>query len=325
MESLSYFWANYDCPLSGAGKTQYLLSLLLSAQMPAPQGLFRPTLYISTEGALATNRLTEILSNHPLLCTQESPPSLSKVLSIQTPDLESQEHIITYQLPVVIERENIGLVIIDSIAANYRAERSDSATGSALAERSNQLARLGAQLRGLALAHNCAIVVANQVSDRFVPISSIASHPAAKSVIVSAPYPPSSSAPCQQSHVFNPLNLDHQLRFFSGWGSDPNSGVHSLKNPSLGLVWANQIACRIVLIKESCYKLSNPEGMFSATGGDKSVDWGFQTWRRFMKVAFAAWVESTCDAGQGVEFEIWSGGLRAVEARATDADLHGPV
>lgn len=320
MKSPSDFSTNCDCPFSGAGKTQYLLTLLLSAQLPAPQGLFRPTLYISTEGALATNRLTQILSNHPLLRTQESPPSLSKVLSILTPDLESQEHIITYQLPVVIERENIGLVIIDSIAANYRAERSDSVTGSALAERSNQLARLGAQLRGLALAHDCAIVVANQVSDRFAPVSSMASHPAAKSGLVSAPYQPSSSVPCRQPHGFNPLNLDHQLRFFSGWGSDPSSGVHSLKSPSLGLVWANQIACRIVLIKESCYRVSNSEGIVSDTGGDESVDWGSQTWRRFMKVAFAAWAESTCDAGQGVEFEIWSGGLRAVKAQATDAE-----
>ena len=320
MKSPSYFWANCDCPLSGAGKTQYLLTLLLSAQLPAPQGLFRPTLYISTEGALATNRLTQILSNHPILCTQECPPSLSKVITIQTPDLESQEHIITYQLPVVIERDNIGLVIIDSIAANYRAERSDSATGSALAERSNQLVRLGAQLRGLALAHNCAIVVANQVSDRFVPVSSMASQPVAKSALVSAPSQPPSSIPCQQSHGFNPLSLDHQLRFFSGWGSNPTSGVHNLKSPSLGLVWANQIACRIVLIKESCHKKSHSEEIVGVTGGDESVDWGFQTWRRFMKVPFAAWAESTCDAGQGVEFEIWSGGLRAVKAQATDAN-----
>ena len=220
----------------------------------------------------------------------------------------------------MIERENIGLVIIDSIAANYRAERSDSAAGSALAERSNQLAKLGAQLRGLALAHNCAIVVANQVSDRFAPASSMTSHPAAKPGLIMAPYQPSPSVPCRQPHGFNPLNLDHQLRFFSGWGSNPTSGVKSLKSPSLGLVWANQIACRIVLIKESCHKVSKSGGIVSDTGGYESVDWGSQTWRRFMKVAFSAWAESTCDAGQGVEFEIWSGGLRAVKTRATDAE-----
>ena len=218
----------------------------------------------------------------------------------------------------MIEREHIGLVIIDSIAANYRAERSDSATASALAERSNQLAKLGAQLRGLALAYDCAIVVANQVSDRFAPVPSTASHPVVKSVLVSAPSQPSSSVPCQQSHGFNPLNLDHQLRFFSGWGSDPTSGGYSLKSPSLGLVWANQIACRIVLIKESRHEISNFEGTVSDTGGDESVDLVSQTWRRFLKLAFAAWAESTSDAGQGVEFEIWSGGLRAVKARATD-------
>lgn len=253
-----------------------------------------------------------------MLCDRGSAPSLSKVFSIQTPDLESQEHIITYQVPIAIEREKIGLVIIDSIAANYRAERDDSNTGSAMAERSGHLAKLGAHLRSLARDYNCAIVVANQVSDRFAPLPPTAPRTTAKPLVTSSPYQPSSSLPqYQQSKGSNPLVLDHQLRFFSGWGSDPASGAHSLKSPSLGLVWANQIACRIVLIKEACYK-ANPMVLLGEAAEKEFADWSSCTWRRWIKVAFSSWVEGTSDSGHGVEFEIWSGGLRAVNVQTKD-------
>ncbi|OJJ35242.1 hypothetical protein ASPWEDRAFT_501621 [Aspergillus wentii DTO 134E9] len=81
-------------------------------------------------------------------------------------DLESQEHILNYQLPVAISRYNVGLVVIDSITSNYRAEHSSSGI-QALSMRSGELAKLGQLLRNLAVNENLAVVVANQVSDRF--------------------------------------------------------------------------------------------------------------------------------------------------------------
>ncbi|KAL9012621.1 MAG: hypothetical protein Q9180_009085, partial [Flavoplaca navasiana] len=160
---------------SGAGKTQFLLSLLLTAQLPPPAGLSRPAVYISTEHALPTSRLAQLLRDNPHLASlpASSKPTLNRIFSIQTPDLESQDHILTYQLPILLARNKIGLIIIDSIAANYRAERSSSSTsGAALGLRSTQLIQLGHQLRSLAREHNCAIVVSNQVADRFAPILS---------------------------------------------------------------------------------------------------------------------------------------------------------
>ena len=300
---------------SGAGKTQLLLTLLLSAQLPAPHGLGRSTLYLSTEAPLATSRLTQILSAHPLLQAQAVLPSLSRVLGIQTPDLESQEHIITYQVPIALERENVGLIIIDSIAANFRAERSMSNVAAALAERSGQLARLGAQLRDLARIYNCAIVVANQVSDRFAPVSLMPTSSTARSLGSSSPHHPVSSLPRHQLQHHNTINLDQQLRFFSGWGSDPASGAQSLKSPSLGLVWANQVACRIVLIKEAWH--DGPATAITCRHDTipGSADWNSRSWRRWMKVAFGAWVEATPDAERGIEFYIWSGGLKAIDTR----------
>lgn len=153
---------------SGSGKTQFLLNLLLAAQLPSPKGLGRKAIYISTEAPLSTPRLSQILQSHPYLSNLSGceKPSLANVLSITAIDLETQDHILNYQLPVAIQRYNVGLVVIDSIAANYRAEHaSNSMQG--LSARSGELAKLGHMLRNLAVREDVAIVVANQVSDRF--------------------------------------------------------------------------------------------------------------------------------------------------------------
>ncbi|KAJ5771028.1 uncharacterized protein N7511_003079 [Penicillium nucicola] len=153
---------------SGSGKTQFLMSLCLAVQLPKPYGLRRRALYISTEHPLSTPRLSQLIECHPILSSlsAEEAPSLEDILSINAMDLEAQDHILNYQLPVAIQRYNIGLVIIDSITSNYRAEHS-STDAIALATRTNELAKLGHMLRNLAVDQDVAIVVANQVSDRF--------------------------------------------------------------------------------------------------------------------------------------------------------------
>ena len=394
--------------LSGAGKTQFLLSLLLSAQLPPPCGLSRPTLYISTEHPLPTTRLAQILSAHPKLAlstpdlsplfnhedsTATTRPSLSRIFTLQTPDLESQDHILTYQLPVALERHNIGLVIIDSIAANYRAEMSSHATnttndrasasvtasgptsglnaasntrGASLAHRSSELIRLGQLLRNLARDFNVAIVVANQVADRFSPLppprvgaenqSRVLDlrqqHNLSSSPTLGALAQPSSSAstsafnsealigpsyapddggaegPAEQNLFSTPistiLSLDHQQRWFTGWGDSPSS--RNPKTPSLGLVWSNQIACRIALLKEPAYlshmthahllseDMQNRSDMNNENEitGEGSAEWAPRHWRRWMRVVYAPWVQGVGEGEPGVEIEVWAGGVRSL-------------
>ncbi|KAK1140772.1 DNA repair protein rhp57 [Aspergillus melleus] len=153
---------------SASGKTQFLLTLLLSVQLPSPRGLGKSAIYISTEAPLSTPRLSQLLDCHPYLSTlpRDEAPSLQNVLSINAMDLETQDHILNYQLPVAIGRYNVGLVVIDSITSNYRAEHT-STNIQGLTTRSWELARLGQLLRNLAAKEGIAIVVANQVSDRF--------------------------------------------------------------------------------------------------------------------------------------------------------------
>ncbi|KAE8154412.1 P-loop containing nucleoside triphosphate hydrolase protein [Aspergillus avenaceus] len=152
---------------SGSGKTQFLLTLLLAVQLPTPKGLGRNAVYISTEAPLSTPRLSQLIDCHPFLSTlsRDDAPSLENILSINAMDLESQDHILNYQLPVAIQRHNIGLVVIDSITSNYRAEHT-AHNVSGLSTRSGELSKLGHMLRNLALQEDVAIVVANQVSDR---------------------------------------------------------------------------------------------------------------------------------------------------------------
>lgn len=352
------------------------MTLLLSAQLPVPQGLGKGTIYISTEHPLPTQRLESILKFNPKFRNHTSPPSLDRVFSIHIPDLETQEHILSYQLPVVVQSKDIGLVIIDSITSNYRAEvgmsRSDDggrSRGKALAARSIDLIKTGALLRNIARKYCCAIVVANQVLDRFeqrniflapecllrTPLSQgtrnrenkIEKEPvndsldlrASETVLArSSPlllsknspspspspipnWPVSTLSQLPSTALLDPrLTLDYQLRFFTGWGDNENHRQENSKTPALGLAWANQIACRIAIIREG--SIINTQSAFSEyddldtrklpESGLGGADWSRRGLRRWMRVVFSAWAPGVVEGDKGVEFEIWEGGLRAV-------------
>ncbi|KAL6861061.1 P-loop containing nucleoside triphosphate hydrolase protein [Trichoderma novae-zelandiae] len=330
---------------SGVGKTQFLLSLCLAVQLPPPRGLGKQALYISTESGLATRRLAQMLNGNAVLREAGdagTPASLDGIHSAVTPDLESQDHILEYQVPVLLSRYDVGLVIVDSVAANYRAEfeRQGSSHGSNMATRSAELIKLGALLRDLARRHNIAVVVANQVADRFASSSiprnsammrSSAAPPHLESPLASRSMPPPSSAipnlsstptssmpfsfPDDEQPSSPALALDHQQRWFTGWGDDPRSSS-SLKTPSLGLVWSTQISCRVALYKRPVY--GRPTRIAAPiSADDDDVDLGaptLKTWRRWMKVVFAPHVAAS---GQGIEnateYEVTMTGLRSVK------------
>jgi DNA repair protein RAD57 len=232
---------------------------------------------------LSTARLSQLLEHHPYLSKLAAAdlPSLDNILSINTIDLETQDHILNYQLPVAVSRHNVGLVIIDSIAANYRAEYAADNMES-ISMRSGELTRLGELLRNLAAKEDIAIVVANQVSDRFSSLDeqphlltgqvhrespAVSSLPISRAEGGTMEPIPSSPAILSSPHMEDEfsdgsylmshpvrnetLSLSHQQRFFTGWGDSPEHDILSPpKNPALGLVWSTQIACRIALKKE---------------------------------------------------------------------------
>lgn len=304
---------------SAVGKTQFLLTLLLSVQLPVPHGLAKSALYMSTEAPLQTTRLAQILKAHPTLSalSAEQRPSLSRVHSTHIHDVEAQEHILRYQVPVAIKEQNIGLLVIDSVAANYRAEfdRSKARKGAeSFAKRSNQLSQLGALLRNIARTHKIAVVVANQVADRFTTVEPSSQAPvvsqatqrsrpnsppqslATRSALMSQSVPAESQGTSHSLSTDDPLALDHQQRFFTGWGDDPT--ITNVKTPSLGLTWTNQLATRIALLKQPIY-----EDKAYQPGEDRNI----AGWHRTAKIVFSAWC-----AERKIDFEIWEGGIRAV-------------
>jgi DNA repair protein RAD57 len=293
---------------------------------------------------LPTTRLSQLLRIHPVLTSSNPKPTLDKVISIVTPDLESQDHILRFQVPVAIERHGVRLIILDSVAANYRAEfeRPGGGTGANMAQRSSELVKLGQLLRDIARKNNIAVVVANQVADRFSnnggrgssPVlnrvtqsSSLARRSAGTlpSSIITAP-PMSSMLPppsTQFAGTPDPMSLDHQQRWFTGWGDDPHPSHLSLKSqktPSLGLIWTTQIACRIALIKKPVYG----PGLVADEDNERGEP-VLRKWRRWMKVVFAPHVTASGPGFQGaVEFEIKGMGISAVQKKGdVDEDDDG--
>lgn len=93
---------------SGTGKSQFLLHIL-AEHLRNRQG---KCVYISTEAPIETRRLESMMS-----------ASMDNIFCIYCPDLESQDHIIQTQLPVLLdEHDEIELVIIDSISHHLRRE-----------------------------------------------------------------------------------------------------------------------------------------------------------------------------------------------------------
>ncbi|ANB14419.1 putative DNA-dependent ATPase RAD57 [Sugiyamaella lignohabitans] len=221
---------------SGSGKSNFLTQLCVTVQLPkALGGLEKSALYICTESGFETRRLIDMIEyikqTHSL---NESQISSDNVHCINCRDQEHLEQVLKYQLPVAIERFNVGILLIDSIAAHLRAEFDLQH----VQQRNNKLILLSRHLRKLASLNELAVVIANQVSDRFIRNLPAHSEPDA-------------------------LFLDHQIRWFSGWEEPnivvpPSSSFHSSqqstpatterpRTPSLGLAWSNCIDQRIVL------------------------------------------------------------------------------
>jgi DNA repair protein RAD57 len=201
-----------------------------------------------------------------------------------------------------------------------------------MARRGTQLAQLGALLRELARTEGVAIVVANQVADRFTKApsaaySSASSNTASRTAsansqtttvrtastnsqsndVVPQPSPQQDQALLLSP---DPLALDHQQAWFTGWGDSPYEQLHVQKTPSLGLVWTNQIACRIVLKKQPVF--ATRPLIHTVNGQDEWTDQDshISKWRRWFKLVFAPWAPPS--PGRGIEFEIQKSGIRHV-------------
>ncbi|XP_063707099.1 uncharacterized protein LOC134835963 [Culicoides brevitarsis] len=144
---------------AGSGKSQLAMNLCLTTQLPLEMGgIGTKSLYISTEGPLATERLLRmartLIEKHELNVTATQ--MMDNVIYISVMEYDDLYNLIVNRLERLLETEPVGLVIIDSIAAIFRIEER-------YAERSQDLRSLVVTLQHLGKKYDFATVCINQV------------------------------------------------------------------------------------------------------------------------------------------------------------------
>lgn len=150
---------------SSTGKSQLLMQICLSIQLPRSEGgLSAKCVYITTEGDLPTSRIAGILETRKEW--QTFGVSQRNIFTVSCPDLVAQEHIMNIQLPVLLDRnKDIRLIIIDSISHHLRVELQAKSFKESQ-ENKAYIAAMGTTLKDMANKYQLSVVVANQVSDK---------------------------------------------------------------------------------------------------------------------------------------------------------------
>ena len=140
----------------GTGKTQICFQLCVTTQLPLDRGGAEGRVfYIDSEGTFSPRRITEIA----LTFDMNYEDVLKNIIVARTLDANQQIQIVK-KIANIAKKENIKLVVVDSLASHFRAEytRKDL-----LMERQQKIMHHASQLANLAMVHNLAVVVTNQV------------------------------------------------------------------------------------------------------------------------------------------------------------------
>jgi len=150
-QALTEFYGEF-----GAGKSQICHTLCVTSQLPIEEGgLGGNALYIDTEGTFRPERLQQIAEGRGL----DSGQVLNNIIFSKVYN-SSHLELITKSLGKYIEKNNVKLLIIDSIISLHRAEFIGRGT---LADRQQKLNGIVHRLLRIAEIHNIAVVVTNQV------------------------------------------------------------------------------------------------------------------------------------------------------------------
>ncbi|OBT53372.1 hypothetical protein VE04_07668 [Pseudogymnoascus sp. 24MN13] len=120
-DAISTLDPNLDSLLSGGFPAGYIAERLWQNPAPSPPPAHRATPIPSRPQPLRNIHHHRILPPHhpPRPARRAAHPiladiALSRVLTLPARDLETQDHILRFQLPLAIRRHNVGLVVIDS-------------------------------------------------------------------------------------------------------------------------------------------------------------------------------------------------------------------
>lgn len=140
----------------GSGKTQIGFQLAVNVQLPKEKGgLEGKVLWIDTEHTFRPERITQMAKALGL-----DPEKVLKNIFIARAFNSEHQVFLVEKSPEMIEKENIKLIVIDSLTSHFRA---DFVGRGELAERQQKLNKHLHQLQRLADAYNLAVYVTNQV------------------------------------------------------------------------------------------------------------------------------------------------------------------
>lgn len=161
----------------GTGKTQLCHQLAVTAQLPPSRGgLAGKTVYIDTEGTFSPQRIEAIAGRFGL------GDALEGTYVIRPINADELEEAVVEDLPSLL-RDNVRLIIVDSIIALYRAEFKGREM---LANRQQRINYLLDWLKRYARRYNSVVAITNQVISQPVPWGVALKVPAGGNIIAHA-------------------------------------------------------------------------------------------------------------------------------------------
>lgn len=153
-QSITEFYGEF-----GSGKSQLCHQLAVNVQLPIEKGgLSKKAVYIDSEGTFRWERIESMSKALGL-----NPDAVMEgILYIRAVNSDHQMAIIE-ELKEMIPKENIGLVVVDSITGHFRAEYPGREN---LAIRQQKLNKHLHQLMSLAELYDVAVIITNQVMAR---------------------------------------------------------------------------------------------------------------------------------------------------------------
>uniref|UniRef100_A0A7C2V951 DNA repair and recombination protein RadA n=1 Tax=Ignisphaera aggregans TaxID=334771 RepID=A0A7C2V951_9CREN len=143
----------------GSGKTQICHQLAVNVQLPREKGgLEKKAIYIDTEGTFRWERIESMAKALGL----DPDKVMEGILYVRAVNSDHQMAVVE-ELRELIPKENIGLVIVDSITGHFRAEYPGREN---LAIRQQKLNKHLHQLMALSELYDVAVVITNQVMAR---------------------------------------------------------------------------------------------------------------------------------------------------------------
>ena len=141
-----------------SGKSQLGFQLVVNVQKPVDQGgLGGGVLFVDTEATFRPERIVQLAEAQGM-----DPQAVLKNILVARAENSDHQIILVEKADEAIEKNNIKLIVIDSLTSHFRADYLGRAS---LGERQQKLNKHVHMLQKLAEKHNLAVYVTNQVMD----------------------------------------------------------------------------------------------------------------------------------------------------------------